>query len=435
MDEPFTLNFLIVHAFHYPSPKAHALQILETAFALCRRGHSVSLQIRSEDAGRAREDIESLHGGPLPENLHVHIVGGKHKGLAGLSGRLQILWKLLTTRGRMVIYARHRNQALWASFWVRIVGRRHRLIYEFHNLDYQLAIRDGRRSHSRLLREEERLCRHAHALVAISQPLADDIETIFAPKCPIAVIPDGVNLRRFSPDTPPQRAGTILLGYAGSLYEHKGVDRLLDMLEELPSEFRLRIVGGNDHSDLERLVGRCASSTALSARVEFSGQVPPSEVPEHLEDAQIILIPSVPNDLRSQRYTSPLKLFESLAMGRPIVAVPSPTLLSILRDQGVSYFSEGPSAKQLAAAVQRAVGDASNWEAMSAAACRLAKRYSWDARAARIEAIARKAGPKACATSPGEEPDHGSESQTTRSQVSGAKDLVEPGAEGVGATL
>ena len=111
-----------------------------------------------------------------------------------------------------------------------------------------------------------------------------------------------------------------VVGYSGHLYPWKGVDLLLDALAELPG-VRGLVVGGHPGgaATSARLQNRARASLACESRVTFTGMVRPREVAARLEPADVLVLPN-PATVVSERYTSPLKLFEYLALGRPIVA-------------------------------------------------------------------------------------------------------------------
>ena len=80
-----------------------------------------------------------------------------------------------------------------------------------------------------------------------------------------------------------------------------------------------RIVGGQpgetDHVRLDAL----ARELGIHDRVTFTGWLPPASVVVELARANALVLPNTPTHT-SERYTSPLKLFEYLAAGRPIIA-------------------------------------------------------------------------------------------------------------------
>jgi glycosyltransferase involved in cell wall biosynthesis len=175
------------------------------------------------------------------------------------------------------------------------------------------------------------------------------------------------------------------VGYSGHLYPWKGVDLLLEALGELPG-IKGVIVGGHPgEADLPRLRGR-AEELGLTSRVTFTGMVRPREVAAHLQAADVLVLPN-PATATSERYTSPLKLFEYLAMGRPIVASDLPAFREVVRHGENAQLFEAGNASALAAAVRTVAGDPARAESMARRAFETAREYSWDARAERLERL------------------------------------------------
>jgi glycosyltransferase involved in cell wall biosynthesis len=363
-----------------PLRMAHALQVIRSADALARRGHAVRVFTRG---GGALAVIEQALGRtPAPGLRAVELPS--HKGAAGLVLRAAIARFALGASGDRAIVARELALARFAlRFGVP-------LVFEFHNLEHVLAAETGRADEvARIRADEQRIAQSAHGLVAISAPLAQDVLRELATEREVAVVPDGVELAAFAPREPRVRfESPIRVAYAGSLYSHKGVDTLLDMVEELarragPAAFELAIAGGEPATELERLRTR---ANALQARIEFAGALDPRAVPAFLQRADVLVLPSG-SETRSQRYTSPLKLFEALASGVPIVAAPSAAHASVLGDGGIATLASGATGAELAAAVLALVADPNAARGQAERARAAAERYSWDARAAALERV------------------------------------------------
>ena len=173
--------------------------------------------------------------------------------------------------------------------------------------------------------------------------------------------------------------------YAGHLYAWKGVDVLLDALGQLAG-VRGVIVGGYEKEpDLARLRER-AARLGISDRVTFTGLVPPSAVAAYLRAARVLVLPN-PASAISTRFTSPLKLFEYMAAGRPIVASDLPSIREVLRHEENALLVEPGNPTALAAGVRRLLEDPALADRLAQAATTGVQDYSWDRRAERLEAL------------------------------------------------
>jgi glycosyltransferase involved in cell wall biosynthesis len=88
--------------------------------------------------------------------------------------------------------------------------------------------------------------------------------------------------------------------------------------------------------------------------------------------------------LHSAYYTSPLKLFEYMAAGAPIVATELPAIREVIQhgDNGWLVAPDNPS--ELAAGIRHLLENRQLGSAMAAKAARDAQSYTWEKRAARI---------------------------------------------------
>jgi glycosyltransferase involved in cell wall biosynthesis len=169
------------------------------------------------------------------------------------------------------------------------------------------------------------------------------------------------------------------------LYAWKGVEILLEALALVPG-VRGLIVGGHEaEPDLDR-VRALAERLGIAARVTFTGLVAPARVPDLLRSATILALPN-PASAISNRFTSPLKLFEYMAAGRAIVASDLPSVREILHD-GVDALLVAPGdANALAGAIRRLVAEPALAEQLGRRAAEAAPGYSWSRRAERLEAL------------------------------------------------
>ena len=263
------------------------------------------------------------------------------------------------------------------------------------------APRASRAKGRRLTSRERRVWEHAEGYVTITLALARELERRLGPRANavanVDVIPDGARVdtsRRFDWDGPPPPATHAaahanagrrapLVTYAGHLYPWKGVETMLGALAAAPG-LRGRVIGGHpSEPDLAR-VRQFAANLGLGERVEFTGMKAPGEVAALLREADLLVLPNRAMSV-SASYTSPLKLFEYLAAGRPIVASDLPALREILRDRENAWLVPPDDPAALAAALEALARDKALAVTLARTAFDDAAAYSWDARAERLE--------------------------------------------------
>jgi glycosyltransferase involved in cell wall biosynthesis len=195
----------------------------------------------------------------------------------------------------------------------------------------------------------------------------------------------GADTARFRPGAPgavpyARDPGDLVAVFAGAFRAWHGVAHLIEAmarLERTASPWRAVLIG--DGPERSALAAR-ASALGL-ARVHFIGALPYAAMPPALAGADAGLAPFDPDAhaaLRQAFYWSPLKVFEYLASGLPVVLPDLPRLRAIVGDDAaVFYDRHAPDA--LATALDRLTEPAAR-TARAAAARRLAEtRYSWTA--------------------------------------------------------
>lgn len=392
------LRVLYLSDIRFPIERANGIQTIETCHALARRGLSVTLLVRP-DLVRPPRDPLAFYG--LPPAPGLRIERARVAGPPPLRRALYLARALARVAGRRetVVFTRDLGAAALALRLPR--GRRPPLVYEAHGIAAEVAgaldaLLAGARPASRakrqrLLARERLVWTRADGYVAITRGLAQDLEARFGPRARLCVAADGVRLapdRRFAPPPPPDASRPPVIGYAGHLYPWKGADLLVRALALLPS-CRALIVGGHpgetDRARLENL----AAALGIADRVELAGFVPPPQVAAHLARADVLVLPN-PTSALSARWTSPLKLFEYLAAGRPIVASDLPAFREVLADGENALLVPPGDAAAIAAAVARLLDDPALARGLARRAWEDAARYTWEARAEAIEALLRE---------------------------------------------
>lgn len=170
---------------------------------------------------------------------------------------------------------------------------------------------------------------------------------------------------------------TIIL-YGGQVLLWKGVDGLVDAHAYLkPKEVIYFIVGGDDENIKKEFREKCESLHTDHINV-VEGQTH-KDMPTWLRAADVLVLPNTGRDHASRYDTSPLKLFEYMASGRPIVASDLPSIRDIVDDRMVWFF-EPDNPKAMADAIHAALENKAEAEKKSALAQTEAEKYTWERR-------------------------------------------------------
>ena len=137
----------------------------------------------------------------------------------------------------------------------------------------------------------------------------------------IIVIPNGVDMKLFDPNRVTGteirskygvRNGEKLCVYAGRVEEVAGAETILETAKLLQHEKKIKfMIVGEGNPDMVNKLSKCSN-------IILPGRVPKEDIPKYLAAADCVFVP-FPDNVACHGI-SPLKLFEALAMGKPVVA-------------------------------------------------------------------------------------------------------------------
>jgi glycosyltransferase involved in cell wall biosynthesis len=126
-----------------------------------------------------------------------------------------------------------------------------------------------------------------------------------------------------------------------------------------------------------------AGELKVQDRIIFQGQVTPQKVREFLHEGTVGVLP-LTKDLISASFTSPLKLFEYMAAGIPIVASDLPSMREILNPGINAVLVKPDDPEALALGIRALLADRKLADQLSRQASADAAQYSWMNRGKRI---------------------------------------------------
>ena len=246
--------------------------------------------------------------------------------------------------------------------------------------------------HQAAERQVRRALADASALLAVSGGVADYLGGFAEARGKVHIVPNGVEPRRFQP-RPRQRAAAepFTIGFLGSLRPWHGLAGLIDatkLLVERGLPVRLAIVGkGPERPALEAQAERLG----IAGRIAWTGSVPETAVPGELAGMDIAI---APYPALEGFYFSPLKLFEYMAAGLPIVTTAVGDLPRLVEHGQTGWLVRPDDSAALADGIARLAADPALCRSLGTAARAVViERHSWTATAGRILEIARRVQP------------------------------------------
>ncbi len=195
----------------------------------------------------------------------------------------------------------------------------------------------------------------------------------------IYTLHDGVDLKKFMHKKSPLRSVPIAT-YCGSLSKSKGID-LIILAAKLIKDINFVIIGGLK-KELDYYKEIAIKSEIHN--IKFVGQVGYSDVPKFLNDSDFLLLPTTANDIKSKKYTSAMKLFEYLSIGKPIIASNISSNTEILHDKENCLLFDADDPESLVDQIKFLIKNDDLREKLSINSSKLAINYSWEERSKKV---------------------------------------------------
>ena len=232
--------------------------------------------------------------------------------------------------------------------------------------------------------------RNCKGVIALTQHLADDICHHYGIDTPIHIAPDGFDAELAANSTHPTKANSLpQLLYLGSLHPWKGVDMLVRVMRYVKGA-TLRIVGGVPERIAE--LSSLAKSFGVEQQIEFLGPVDPVKRFDVIAAADIFFLPSSDTSIGA-RFTSPLKLFEYMAMGKPIVTSNLPAMREVLTNNENALLVDYGDEEKFASTINLLLSNPELCLRLGTNATASSLRYTWKTRAQSILGFMRQWSP------------------------------------------
>lgn len=234
---------------------------------------------------------------------------------------------------------------------------------------------------------DRRVFRRADAFVVVSSYLQDHLETVYrVPREKIVVLPNAADPEYFSPgvDGGPVRKklgleGKTVIGFVGGYYPWHGLDfycSALASLELAGQDIASVFIGdGPEKATIKKLV----AELGMEHRFRFVDPVPHRELPRYLAAFDIAVMPN------SNDYGSPMKIFEYMSMGIPVIAPRLAPLVDVIDDGVEGLLFEPENRGLFSKALKALIEDGALRERVGGAARKkILARHNWAANASAV---------------------------------------------------
>ena len=320
--------------------KGASVHIQEVVRELIRRGHDVT--VHTTRAGRdIPDDLAGLE--VIETRIEADDPAARERAQQEVSARIAAR---IIADGADLVYERYSLFSTALAEVAEATGAA-------GILEVNAPLIEEQRTHRVLVDEEAaakalaRLVAAATATVAVSDPVRDWVRERTGSES-VHTVPNGVSITRIVPR--PEEIGDPVVTFVGTLKPWHGVADLLAAAALAKRPWKLRIIGdGPERAALEE------QAAGLGIEVDFRGAVAPADMPGQLAGSAIGVAPYPDLGGEQQQYFSPLKVYEYLAAGLPVVASAVGQLPQILGELGTLVPPSDPAA--LAAAIDTLAAD------------------------------------------------------------------------------
>jgi glycosyltransferase involved in cell wall biosynthesis len=227
--------------------------------------------------------------------------------------------------------------------------------------------------------------------ICVTSPLRDRVIAFGLPRKRILVSPNAIDRATFSIELSKRMAregaripeDKIVLGYFGrfkTMGEEKGVSAILAALVQLDERYIFFGAGALPAELLEYQT--LAEKLGVAGRVILKGDSSQAELAHYQRASDILLMP-FPFTEHYAYVMSPMKMFEYLASGRPIIATDLPSVRDVLNEQNAVLVPPGDT-HALVTAIEALAKDPARGEALAAQGRIYIQTRTWDTKAKEI---------------------------------------------------
>ncbi|MDP2705036.1 MAG: glycosyltransferase family 4 protein [Patescibacteria group bacterium] len=356
-----------------PNQRAHGFQIAKTCEKFAALGNEVSLlyPYRKNDL---TEDIFDYYG--VQRNFKTETLGSvdfilMSRFLGVLAFYLQSVWFSFALIFKKfdedsIVYTRD----IFVAFIFQV--KKYETIYNVHNWSKKREI------FSRLLNKEIKVVCNSEGTKR--KIVENGFKRVIA-------VPNGVDIEEYDMTADRENIRRKLnlpvdkkiAMYVGNLYRWKGVDTLIEAARAIQDPDILFVIVGGDEDDLKTYSQKADGIK----NILFAGHKQKKEIPLYLKSSNVLLLPNSAATEESVHHTSPIKMFEYMASGVPIVASDLPSVKEVL-NEGNAILVTPDDPASLAEGIRKVLENQTDALAKAQHAYEDVKKYTWREYAVKI---------------------------------------------------
>jgi len=319
------MRIIYVAGSPVPSKAANSVHVMKMSHALADLEHQVTLCCpKATDSDLSKQEVYDLYGVKPNFEFNPHTPFSSRIGLILYAMKNAALAK--REKADFVF-----SRCLFTAWFCSIFGIK--TLFERH--DAWENNPTAAKIFKRLMASKNCL-----GLVVISKALEDQITSKFGiERNRMIIAADAADPLPETSAPPPfeKVKGKINVGYVGHLYKGRGIDIIADAAKQLPG-MEFHIVGGTDE-DLTYWRHELKSHE----NIHFYGHMSHNAASRYLQHFDVLLAPyqkkvSVAGGGNTVQWMSPLKIFEYMSTGKPMISSDLPVLHEVLKPDKNAYL-------------------------------------------------------------------------------------------------
>ncbi len=362
-----------------PSTSANSIQVMKMCEAFTNLGHITTLHAKKPNKSQIapNTNLTELYGVSSDFKVLCH---SSHRSIKHIDYDFTVSLNVLKAKPDL-IYTRSLRGAL-SAHWCNI-----QFILELHFLPTTKK--------SNWILKKVSKSNSIKKIVVISQKLKDMLlETHpYISEFMIEVHHDAIDIERFADSNLDSVETKVKLNlnpsrkivmYVGHLYEGRGIDLIEQLAQTLP-EIDFIIIGGTEKDVLYR---KSKSLQMGTSNLVYYGFIPNSKLHYYYAIADLLIMPyqqqvSVSGGGDTSQWMSPMKTFEYMASGKPLISSDIPVLREVLDDE-VAILVEADKLEEWKSSIQNTLTNTQFANRISGNAKRKAQENTWVCRAHKI---------------------------------------------------
>ena len=194
----------------------------------------------------------------------------------------------------------------------------------------------------------------------------------------------GVDIAIFMDLRKPTNDQKLRLIYHGKVARNRHIQNVIKALYILRDyEIEFSVIGSiEEMSELKDLTHKLK----LRDRIYFHPVVPHKEIPDYISRMDLGILPFP--DWPGWNTSSPIKLFEYLACGKPVIVTKIPALFNLLEGKNFAFWADTSSPKDLSKAILNALSSKKHFKKLGREARDfILKNYSWERELSKLESF------------------------------------------------